>query len=71
MSAQCAKLNTGVTGQKTCILRTDEMYDATWHHWAGKGEVCFHFYCYVIMPFTIPTAEISSFIRVLHFLQMF
>jgi hypothetical protein len=34
---QCAKMTTGITGQKTCILRTDEKYDATWHHWAGKG----------------------------------
>jgi hypothetical protein len=23
--------------QKTCILRTDDKYDATWHHCAGKG----------------------------------
>jgi hypothetical protein len=30
-------MTTGITGQKTCILRTDEKYDATWHHWAGKG----------------------------------
>jgi hypothetical protein len=28
---------TGISGQKTCILRTDEKYYATWHHWAGKG----------------------------------
>jgi hypothetical protein len=32
-------MTTGITGKKTCILRTDEKYDATWHHWAGKGEV--------------------------------
>jgi hypothetical protein len=30
-------MTTGINGQKTCILRTDEKYDATWHHWAGKG----------------------------------
>jgi hypothetical protein len=35
-SAQCAKMTTGITGQKTCILRTDEKYHVTWHHWAGK-----------------------------------
>jgi hypothetical protein len=29
----------GITGKKTCILRTDEKYDATWHHWAGKGSL--------------------------------
>ena len=34
---QCAKMTAAVTGQKTCILRTDEKYDAIWHHWAGKG----------------------------------
>jgi hypothetical protein len=22
----------GITGQKTCILRTDEKYGPTWHH---------------------------------------
>jgi hypothetical protein len=36
-SAQCAKMTTGITGQKTCILRTDENSDTQWHHWAGKG----------------------------------
>jgi hypothetical protein len=36
-SAQFAKITTGITRQKTCILRTDEEYKATWHHWAGKG----------------------------------
>jgi hypothetical protein len=30
-------MTTGISGQKTCILRIDEKYDATWHHWAGKG----------------------------------
>jgi hypothetical protein len=30
-------VTTGITGQKTSKLRTDEKYDATWHHWAGKG----------------------------------
>jgi hypothetical protein len=32
----------GITGQETCILRTDEKYDSTWHHWAGRGskETC-------------------------------
>jgi hypothetical protein len=30
-------MTTGITGQKTCTLRTDENYDATWHQWAGKG----------------------------------
>jgi hypothetical protein len=30
-------MTTGINGQKTCILRTDEKYDANWHHWAGKG----------------------------------
>ena len=34
--AQCAKMTTAITGQKTCVLRTDEKYDAKWHHWAGK-----------------------------------
>jgi hypothetical protein len=28
---------TGINGQKTYVLRADEKYDATWHHWAGKG----------------------------------
>jgi hypothetical protein len=32
-------MSSGIGGQKTCILRTDEKYDATWHHWAGKGYV--------------------------------
>jgi len=36
-SAQCAKMTAGTAGQKICILRTDEMHGATWHHWAGKG----------------------------------
>jgi hypothetical protein len=31
-------MTTGINGQKTCISRTDEKYDATWHHWAGKGK---------------------------------
>jgi len=36
-SAQCAKMTTGANGKKACILRTDEMHDAIWHHGAGKG----------------------------------
>jgi hypothetical protein len=36
-SEQCAKMTTGINGQKTSTLRTDEKYDATWHHWAGEG----------------------------------
>jgi hypothetical protein len=36
-SVQLAKMNTGITGQKTRILKTDENSDATWHHWAEKG----------------------------------
>jgi hypothetical protein len=35
--SQRSVLTTGITGQKTCIFRTDEKYDATWHHFAGKG----------------------------------
>jgi hypothetical protein len=35
-SAQCVKMSTGINGQETCILRTDEMYDAKGHNWAGK-----------------------------------
>jgi len=30
-------MTTGGTGQKACILRTDEEHDAIWHHGAGKG----------------------------------
>jgi hypothetical protein len=30
-------MTNGINGQKTCILRTDEKYDATLHHWAGNG----------------------------------
>jgi len=30
-------MTTGASGQKACILRTDEKRDAIWHHGAGKG----------------------------------
>jgi hypothetical protein len=33
-------MTTGIIGQKTCILRTHEKYDATWHHGDGKGYEC-------------------------------
>jgi hypothetical protein len=30
-------MTTEISGQKTCILRADEKYDATWYRWAGRG----------------------------------
>ena len=32
-------MTSGASGQKECILRTDEKHDAIWHHVAGKGLV--------------------------------
>jgi hypothetical protein len=32
-------MTTGINGQMTCILRTDEKYEATWHHWAVRVNV--------------------------------
>jgi hypothetical protein len=36
-SAQFAKMTTGITGQKTCILRINEKYDAIWHQSGREG----------------------------------